>query len=239
VANNFVSNTSDTALSIGCSPVGACSGYVQVLFNTVQGSFHIGSGSNNTSFIPGSTFQIVGNIFGFQAGAAQNGGCNIGTYSDGSAIGSNILWDYNLMGYNTPCNHDLTGSASFVQAGWPGGNMAASTGDPDFHLVGSSAGIDTIPIAFCTNNPGTCVAQDIDSQTRPQSIYDIGADEFGAAAASSKPGDVNGDGSVNLQDLSILLTHYGQNATASQGDLTGDSIVTLVDLSILLSHYGS
>lgn len=52
---------------------------------------------------------------------------------------------------------------------------------------------------------------------------------------SSKIGDLNNDGNVNIQDLSILLTHYGQSGT---GDLNNDGTVNIVDLSILMSNYG-
>jgi chitodextrinase len=53
-------------------------------------------------------------------------------------------------------------------------------------------------------------------------------------------GDLNGDGVVNIVDLSILLSHWGNtHATASQGDLNGDGVVNIVDLSILLSHWSN
>jgi hypothetical protein len=59
------------------------------------------------------------------------------------------------------------------------------------------------------------------------------------AACASVPGDLNNDGHVNVFDLSTLLSHYGQSATASQGDINNDGIVNVFDLSILLSHYGT
>ena len=59
------------------------------------------------------------------------------------------------------------------------------------------------------------------------------------AATPSSGADLNGDGVVNLTDLSILLSHYGQSgATAAQGDIDGNGSVNLTDLSILLSNYG-
>ena len=53
-----------------------------------------------------------------------------------------------------------------------------------------------------------------------------------------KPGDANGDGVVNITDLSILLSHWNKPATTSQGDCNGDGVVNITDLSILLSHWG-
>lgn len=51
-------------------------------------------------------------------------------------------------------------------------------------------------------------------------------------------GDLNGDGTVNVTDLSVLASHYGQTATAAQGDLNGDGRVTIIDLSLLASNWG-
>jgi hypothetical protein len=50
-----------------------------------------------------------------------------------------------------------------------------------------------------------------------------------------KVGDLNSDGKVDIQDLSILLTSW-QNET-TDGDLNSDSTVNIFDLSILLSNY--
>jgi hypothetical protein len=62
-----------------------------------------------------------------------------------------------------------------------------------------------------------------------------------------KTGDINGDNSVNITDLSLLLSSYNQNTTqcttnnAFKCDLSspGDGVVNIFDLSILLSHYGT
>lgn len=54
------------------------------------------------------------------------------------------------------------------------------------------------------------------------------------------PGDLNGDGTVSLPDLAILLANYGTSggATPGQGDLDSDGDVDLGDLAELLGHYG-
>ncbi|HUP26180.1 MAG TPA: dockerin type I domain-containing protein [Candidatus Limnocylindrales bacterium] len=57
------------------------------------------------------------------------------------------------------------------------------------------------------------------------------------APTSSKVGDLNNDGKVNIFDLSILLSHW--NTSNSTGDLNKDDRVNIFDLSILLSKYGS
>ena len=54
-------------------------------------------------------------------------------------------------------------------------------------------------------------------------------------------GDLDGDGDVDLGDLSILLAHYGMTSGAAyeDGDLDGDGDVDLTDLSELLAVYGT
>jgi hypothetical protein len=50
------------------------------------------------------------------------------------------------------------------------------------------------------------------------------------------PGDLDGDGDVDLADLALLLASYGVD---DGGDLDGDGDTDLADLAILLSNYGS
>lgn len=56
------------------------------------------------------------------------------------------------------------------------------------------------------------------------------------AANPNLPGDLDNNNAINLTDLSILLTNWGQSSTTN--DLNGDGTITLQDLSILLSHWG-
>ncbi len=59
-----------------------------------------------------------------------------------------------------------------------------------------------------------------------------------AAVPSPQP-DLNADGTVNLTDLSILLSHFGTTGNAGlTGDINGDGAVNLTDLSILLTNFG-
>jgi hypothetical protein len=57
-----------------------------------------------------------------------------------------------------------------------------------------------------------------------------------AAPNPNLPSDLNGDNTVNITDLSILLSDYG--TTNSNADINSDGAVNILDLSALLSHYG-
>lgn len=55
------------------------------------------------------------------------------------------------------------------------------------------------------------------------------------------PGDLDGDGDVDIADLTILLGHFGAigNVLASEGDLDFDGDVDIADLSTMLANFGS
>jgi hypothetical protein len=60
-------------------------------------------------------------------------------------------------------------------------------------------------------------------------------------AVDANPGDLDGDGRVDLADLARLLGHYGTTAGADyrDGDLDRDGDVDLADLGALLAVYGT
>ena len=57
-----------------------------------------------------------------------------------------------------------------------------------------------------------------------------------AAPNPSLPGDLNNDNTVNVTDLSILLSDF--NTSNAAADINSDGTVNILDMSILLSHYG-
>jgi hypothetical protein len=52
------------------------------------------------------------------------------------------------------------------------------------------------------------------------------------------PGDLNGDGHVDLTDLALLLADYGCGAPPCPGDTDGDGDTDLADLATLLGNFG-
>jgi hypothetical protein len=57
------------------------------------------------------------------------------------------------------------------------------------------------------------------------------------SSPGGKVGDINGDGAVNIFDLSMLLSAWG--TTNSAADINKDGTVNVFDLSTLLSHWGT
>ena len=54
------------------------------------------------------------------------------------------------------------------------------------------------------------------------------------------PGDVNGDGEVNGEDLGLMLGDWGMcTSEECPADFNGDGIVDGADLGILLGAWGS
>jgi len=52
------------------------------------------------------------------------------------------------------------------------------------------------------------------------------------------PWDVNGDGTVNIQDLVLTASELGQSGEALTGDINGDGAVNILDLVLVSSHFG-
>jgi hypothetical protein len=60
------------------------------------------------------------------------------------------------------------------------------------------------------------------------------------AAATPCPGDLNNDGIINLDDLTVFLSNFGATGAGPEdGDLNGDTIVDLNDLTMFLSLFGT
>ncbi len=75
------------------------------------------------------------------------------------------------------------------------------------------------------------------NSTSSSSVTFIVANTVTNLPVTKKVGDLNGDGKVDIFDLSLLLSKWG--GMDSNADINNDSIVNIYDLSVLLSKWGS
>ena len=57
------------------------------------------------------------------------------------------------------------------------------------------------------------------------------------AAVCVLPGDINGDGIVNLLDFNIMVANWLQSGMGIPGDINGDGTVNLLDFNIMLANW--
>jgi hypothetical protein len=103
----------------------------------------------------------------------------------------------------------------------------------DFEIAGTVVGVETWPQ---DSGPLAFVGLKVDptSENSFPSILD-GAGILSIEAVGGIPGDLDGDGDVDLTDLALLLASYGID---DGGDIDGDGDTDLTDLATLLAHYG-
>jgi uncharacterized membrane protein len=87
---------------------------------------------------------------------------------------------------------------------------------------------DTHVLAFVNDSPGGDKSVFVDEVTVSSTV--------GQPTGSGSPGDLDGDGNVDVADLLLLLASFG---TSSAGDCNGDGVTDVADLLILLSNFGN
>jgi hypothetical protein len=65
-------------------------------------------------------------------------------------------------------------------------------------------------------------------------VYKIGSNVFGDEPQPSKPGDVNGDGEVNIADVNAVIDMILSNVVSASGDVNGDGEVNIADVNAVL-----
>jgi hypothetical protein len=111
------------------------------------------------------------------------------------------------------------------------------------NLVGTDVGSATSTLfggSLGTCETHTVGLEAVDAAGNRSARTSITATTYCPSAA--KVGDLNSDNSVNIFDLSILLSNYNKTKAQSSNagcDLNNDNIINIFDLSILLSHYGT
>jgi hypothetical protein len=130
----------------------------------------------------------------------------------------------------------LTVTFCDVQGGYAGtGNISTNPNlTADYHLPQGSSCINV-------GDPGYVPAGgELDIDWQPRVIHgrvDIGADEW------TWPGDINGDGHVDVSDLLLLALSWGKTRGAvgynPRCDLNGDGAADVADLLLLAGNFGN
>jgi parallel beta-helix repeat protein len=194
--------------------------------------------------------------------ATNNGGGMVNSHSANTTVANCILWGNTANEIAGPGIPTVT--FSDVQGGWPGdGNIDVDPAfvDPandDYHLLPGSPCIDAgdnsavPPDSQDLDDNGDVlepVPYDLDGNSRfvddectvntglgTPPIVDMGAYEFQGCCVC----DLNGDGSVGVNDFLLLLSNWGPcaNCENCEGDFDGDCVVGITDFLILLANWG-
>ncbi len=101
-------------------------------------------------------------------------------------------------------------------------------------------GISTMPV-WDPNFPSGATGGQGYIRLRARSISNDGTLQGVVIGADLCPGDLDNDGDVDIGDLSLLLSHYGEAAGAKfdEGDTDCDGDIDLADLATVLSRFGA
>lgn len=113
---------------------------------------------------------------------------------------------------------------------WPGPLPISVVGGPVF------SGDELRVVAMTPSNTLDLIAQTDGTGSDVPELF-IGNED----TQPTCPGDLDGDGDVDVADLAILLANFGAIAgvSAADGDLDRDGDVDVADLAILLANYGT
>lgn len=72
-------------------------------------------------------------------------------------------------------------------------------------------------------------------------VVDIGAYEVQVAASPQCMGDANGDGMVNLDDITCVIAHWGAEygPESGAGDADGNTVVDFDDITSVIAHFNA
>jgi hypothetical protein len=123
----------------------------------------------------------------------------------------------------------------------PGGTWGVS-GSP---AVPTGYGFDNTLLAAFYVSPSTSFAAFGTTDGGPfgnnnygQFGFNYGGGSTDYVSFSALPGDANLDGRVDVNDLTIVLSHFGRYGGWAIGDFNGDATVDMNDLTIVLTNFG-
>lgn len=186
----------------------------------------------------GSSLAIDGDLVVISAPGDNDMGDNSGSAyiyrHDGSgwSLTSKVLALDGTSNDRLGCSVDLSNGNAIIGAN--GADAAYLFGDVDGDDCNGNGTVDTCDIlagnAFDCNANFVLDVCDIANGTSED------ANENGIPDECECPGDLNGDGTVNVADLLVLLADWGQNG--GPADINGDGVVNTEDLLLLLASWG-
>jgi hypothetical protein len=217
------------------SLIGPASGYG---INIVEGTWAITGG--------GGAFNLVSDAA--VAGWNSANGSPLATWGDfATSILAAGRYPQSAIAYGqsaAPLSYVNLGSDVANYSGWgrTGSGQAFSSFDGSWYTTNASSdisdGVATTVTTMATLYVPTGSTPDL-SYTGALS-FDYGGGTVQRGSLQVLPGDANGDGTVDVNDLTIVLAHYNQTGMNwSQGEFTGSGKVDVNDLTIVLAHYNT
>lgn len=165
--------------------------------------------------VPAGEDEVIG-VVSTGAGDLKSPFSNYGDVLDLCAPGELIVSSVPGDGYagasgTSMAAATVSGAAALVLAAQP----IAGADQVEVALLGSAAGVDDLNPAYA----GKLGAGRVDV----------------SAALGIAPADLNGDGSIGVDDLLLLLSDWGGSGAAA--DLSGDGTVGIADLLAMLAHW--
>lgn len=159
---------------------------------------------------------------GFEVSAEDGAGGHVGTLIRSDSTNTRFAG-----GNSRYLCHNSTGVNNAV-ANWAGMGNAA-----EYQVQWRSPAAPAGPVIFYA--AGNAINNDFSNSG--DNIY---LTSFQSDPAAPCPVDLDGDGSISLGDLAIILANFGRmDANPEDGDLDGDGDVDLTDLANLLALFGS
>ncbi len=134
-----------------------------------------------------------------------------------------------------------------VMSGWTCSTTGYASGNPAYFSlagVGNGGGFYPSGLEVWTSSGSTWSPFSADDLTYDGTFASFTVTSFGSFAVTGvavMPGDANRDGSVDINDLTIVLTNFGQTGMGwSQGTMDGDptGTVDINDLTLVLTNFG-
>jgi hypothetical protein len=136
---------------------------------------------------------------------------------------------------NLTANQEIAGSAQPIQA----------FQDTDTsHTLTGTLSVNTTPVTASTNTPLNFALNTLGYADGSYNIKFSTTDSGGNTSSATVPvyisnGDLNGDGVINLSDLAVMASHWGQtDSNYADGNITGQSTINLSDLAVMAANWG-